>query len=112
MPLCVLSFSFTAVFGTFGILLDIKNLGNNIFLNQILLGVVDIPIKLLTYFIMRNVNRRPSIAFSLLTIGSCTTITIFLAEGETSSVFRILLLMHIHVYVDFSNSKCNLHCTV
>ncbi|XP_028727765.1 solute carrier family 22 member 22-like [Peromyscus leucopus] len=89
--LCFSCVIFTAMFGAFGILLDIKKMGNNIFLNQILLGVVDIPIKLLTYFIMRNVSRRPSIAFSLLTIGSCTTITIFLAEEM--HVLRLMLFL-------------------
>ncbi|OBS63787.1 hypothetical protein A6R68_07674, partial [Neotoma lepida] len=45
---------FAELFSNFGILLDIRILGKNIFLNQILLGAVDIPCKLLTYFIMRN----------------------------------------------------------
>ena len=95
----MLSSSFAEIFSAYGILLDIQNLGKNIFLNLILLGVTDIPSKSIAYFILRNVRRRPSIAFTLLTIGSCTAITIFIPEGETFSVFRISLLIYIQLHM-------------
>lgn len=97
----MLSLRFAALFSGYGILLDIQVLGKNIFMNLILLGVTDIPSKLITYFIIRNVRRRPSVAFTLLTIGSCIAITIFIPEGETSSVFRISFLIYIHVHMAF-----------
>lgn len=97
----MLSSSFAEVFSVYGILLDVQTLGKNIFLNLILLGVTDIPSKSITYFIIRKVRRRPSIAFTLLTIGSCIAITIFVPEGETFSVFRISLLIYIHVHMAF-----------
>ncbi|OBS75572.1 hypothetical protein A6R68_17976, partial [Neotoma lepida] len=89
--LCYSSVFFAELFSNFGILLDIRILGKNIFLNQILLGAVDIPCKLLTYFIMRNVSRRPSVVFSLLTTGSCIIITIFLPEEM--HVLRLIVFL-------------------
>ncbi|KAH0509563.1 Solute carrier family 22 member 6-B [Microtus ochrogaster] len=82
---------FAEIFSGYSILLDVQMLGKNIFLNLILLGVTDIPSKLIAYFIIRNVRRRPSIAFTLLTIGSCIAITIFIPEEMY--VLRLVLFL-------------------
>ncbi|XP_031214786.1 solute carrier family 22 member 22-like [Mastomys coucha] len=74
------SLIFAEFFSIYGLLLDVQMLGKNIFLTQILLGVIDIPSKLLTYFTLRNVSRRPLTAFLLLATGSCITINIFISE--------------------------------
>ncbi|XP_052017651.1 solute carrier family 22 member 22-like [Apodemus sylvaticus] len=71
---------FAEFFSIFGLLLDVQMLGKNIFLTQILLGMIDIPSKSLTYFTLKNASRRPLIAFLLLATGSCITINIFLPE--------------------------------
>nr|XP_048313213.1 solute carrier family 22 member 22-like isoform X1 [Myodes glareolus]XP_048313214.1 solute carrier family 22 member 22-like isoform X1 [Myodes glareolus] len=89
--ICNSSVMFAALFSGYGILLDIQVLGKNIFMNLILLGVTDIPSKLITYFIIRNVRRRPSVAFTLLTIGSCIAITIFIPEDMY--VLRLVLFL-------------------
>ncbi|XP_040586576.1 solute carrier family 22 member 22-like [Mesocricetus auratus] len=78
--LCLSSVIFAEMFSAYVIILDIQILGKNIFLNQFLLGVVDISSKSLTLFILRNIRRRLSIAFSLLVTGSCVIITIFVPE--------------------------------
>ncbi|XP_029386945.1 solute carrier family 22 member 22 isoform X2 [Mus pahari] len=74
------SLIFAELFSFVGLLLDVQMLGKNIFLTQILLGVIDMPSKSLTYFTLRNVKRRPLIAFLLFTTGSCITINIFISE--------------------------------
>ncbi|XP_028623480.1 solute carrier family 22 member 22-like [Grammomys surdaster] len=74
------SIVFAEFFSIFGLLLDIQVLGKNIFLTQILLGVIDIPSKSLTYFTIRNARRLPLITFLLVALGSCITITVFLSE--------------------------------
>uniref|UniRef100_A0A8C2LAV8 Solute carrier family 22 (organic cation transporter), member 22 n=1 Tax=Cricetulus griseus TaxID=10029 RepID=A0A8C2LAV8_CRIGR len=90
--LCLFSIIFAEMFSANVIFLDIQILGKNIFLNQFLLGAVDIPIKLLSYFILRNIRRRPSIAFSLLITGSCIIITIFLSEALIALILGKLTL--------------------
>ncbi|XP_036015189.1 solute carrier family 22 member 22 isoform X2 [Mus musculus] len=74
------SLLFAELFSFVGLLLDVQLLGKNMFLTQIFLGAIDVPSKSLTYFTIRNVSRRPLIAFLLLTTGSCITITIFISE--------------------------------
>ncbi|XP_021039694.1 solute carrier family 22 member 22 [Mus caroli] len=71
---------FAEFFSFIGLLLNVQLLGKNIFLTQIFLGLIDVPSKSLTYFTIRNVSRRPLIAFLLLTTGSFITITIFISE--------------------------------
>ncbi|XP_038200197.1 solute carrier family 22 member 22-like [Arvicola amphibius] len=89
--ICNSSIIFAELFSGYGILLDIRILGKNIFLNLTLLAVIDIPSKSITYFIIRRVRRRPSIAFTLLTIGSCIAITIFIPEEMY--VLRLVLFL-------------------
>ncbi|CAH7115439.1 solute carrier family 22 member 22 [Phodopus roborovskii] len=89
--LCSSSIIFAEMFSGYVIFLDIQILGKNIFLNLFLLGVVDIPSKLFTYFILKNIRRRPSIAFLLLVTGSCIIITIFLPEDMR--VLRLIMFL-------------------
>ncbi|KAL1767779.1 solute carrier family 22 member 24-like [Sigmodon hispidus] len=88
---CQFCIIFSTLFSIYGILLNIHTLGKNIFLNQFLLGGVDIPSKLLAYFIMRNVKRRPSIAFSTIAVGACIIISIFLPKEL--HVLRIIIFL-------------------
>ncbi|XP_060245389.1 solute carrier family 22 member 22-like [Meriones unguiculatus] len=89
--LCYSSAIFAEIFSSFGILLDIRILGKNIFLTQFLLGAVEIPSRLLTYFALRHVRRRPLTACLLLSVGSCITITMFLPEEM--HVLRLILFL-------------------
>ncbi|XP_051015606.1 solute carrier family 22 member 22-like [Acomys russatus] len=82
---------FAEVFSSFGLLLDVQILGKNIFLNQFILGMTDIPSKSLTYFMLRRVNRRPLIASSLLVLGICLTTTIFVSEEM--HVLRLIVFL-------------------
>uniref|UniRef100_A0A8D2AQC0 Major facilitator superfamily (MFS) profile domain-containing protein n=1 Tax=Sciurus vulgaris TaxID=55149 RepID=A0A8D2AQC0_SCIVU len=99
----------SAIFSYYGLLLDVDNLGKNIFLTQFLLGITDMPSKLLSYFILKNINRRPSSSFSLFMCGGFILLTIFVSKemhvlrlilfllGKSSvSVFMSIMLIFTH----------------
>ncbi|XP_047398676.1 solute carrier family 22 member 22-like [Sciurus carolinensis] len=81
----------SATFSYYGLLLDVDNLGKNIFLTQFLLGISDIPSKLLSYFILKNINRRPSSSFSLFMCGGFILLTIFVSKEM--HVLRLILFL-------------------
>ncbi|KAG8515519.1 Solute carrier family 22 member 22, partial [Galemys pyrenaicus] len=84
--LCYLCFiRFSAVFFVFGLMLDLRNLGGNLFLSQALLGAIDIPAKFLSIFVMKFVNRRTSIIFVLFLAGSSVLVNIFVPQGEINT---------------------------
>ncbi|XP_028370891.2 LOW QUALITY PROTEIN: solute carrier family 22 member 12 [Phyllostomus discolor] len=65
--LCWFAFGFTF----FGLALDLQALDSNIFLFQVLLGVLDIPAKIAFLMLLRCVGRRPMQAASLVLAGLC-----------------------------------------
>ncbi|XP_004643869.1 solute carrier family 22 member 12 [Octodon degus] len=65
--LCWFAFGFTF----YGLALDLQALGSNIFLLQVLIGVVDIPAKIGTKLLLGHLGRRPSQAGSLVLPGLC-----------------------------------------
>ncbi|ELW49073.1 Solute carrier family 22 member 12 [Tupaia chinensis] len=71
---------FSAVFFLYGLLLDLQNLGSNMFLSLALLGAVDYPTKFLSFFVMRFLKRRPSVAFTLFTAGCSTLVNVFVPK--------------------------------
>uniref|UniRef100_A0A8C0WPY0 Major facilitator superfamily (MFS) profile domain-containing protein n=2 Tax=Castor canadensis TaxID=51338 RepID=A0A8C0WPY0_CASCN len=83
--------TFSSLFSSYGLLLDIQTLGKDMFLTQFLLGLIDLPSKLLTFFIIRHINRRPSVAFSLLLLGSSILITIFVFEEM--HILRLIIIL-------------------
>ncbi|XP_075406656.1 solute carrier family 22 member 22-like [Tenrec ecaudatus] len=85
----ILSFSTTLIL--VGLLLNLESLGTNLFLNQVLLGVVDFPVRVLSYFVIRHVNRRPSIMVSLFLSGSPMLVNLFVPREM--SMVRLLLGM-------------------
>uniref|UniRef100_A0A8C6QRX4 Solute carrier family 22 (organic cation transporter), member 22 n=1 Tax=Nannospalax galili TaxID=1026970 RepID=A0A8C6QRX4_NANGA len=86
--LCTSGMVFAEFFSVYGLLLDIQTLGKDIFLTQFLLGMIDMPSKTLTFFVLRHVQRCPSVAFLLLTLGS---FTIFISEEM--HVLRLLIFL-------------------
>nr|BAK96180.1 prostaglandin transporter OAT-PG [Rattus norvegicus] len=107
--LCYSSVLFAELFSIFGLLLDVHMLGKNIFVTQILLGVIDIPSKSLTYFILRNVRRRPLIAFLLFATGGCITITMFLSEDMYVLRLAIFILGKgcFAAFISINTAYCN-----
>nr|XP_036293308.1 solute carrier family 22 member 11-like [Pipistrellus kuhlii] len=81
--LCFLRFC--AIFLAFGVFFDLKHLGSNVFMSQALLGAVDFPTKFLSFFVIKFLKRRPSIASSLFFGGFFILILIFVPKGENAS---------------------------
>ncbi|XP_012633405.1 solute carrier family 22 member 12 [Microcebus murinus] len=65
--LCWFAFGFTF----YGLAMDLQGLGSNIFLLQVLIGVVDIPAKAGTLLLLGCLGRRPLQALSLVLSGAC-----------------------------------------
>lgn len=65
--LCWFSFGFTF----YGMALDLQTLGSNVFLLQCLIGVVDVPAKLITLVLLRRLGRKPTQAGALMLAGLC-----------------------------------------
>ncbi|XP_036908978.1 solute carrier family 22 member 12 isoform X3 [Sturnira hondurensis] len=58
-------------FTFYGLALDLQALDSNIFLFQVLIGVLDIPVKIGTLMLLRCLGRRPIQAASLVLSGLC-----------------------------------------
>ncbi|XP_012781068.2 solute carrier family 22 member 22-like [Ochotona princeps] len=84
---------FSSLFSTYGLMLDIKNLGKDIFLSQFLLGMIDMPARFLTLFVLRHVGRRPSIAFSFLVSGIGIIVNIFVSKDMSTLRLIIFILI-------------------
>ncbi|XP_072495103.1 solute carrier family 22 member 12 [Notamacropus eugenii] len=68
---CILSVWFAFGFTFYGVALDLQSLGANIFLLQVLFGVIDIPNKMGAFFAMNHLGRRVTQAGSLILAGLC-----------------------------------------
>ncbi|ELW49072.1 Solute carrier family 22 member 10 [Tupaia chinensis] len=77
---CLCFLRFSAILFLYGLLFDLQNLGSNMFLSQALLGTVDYPTKLLSFFVMRFLKRRPSVAFPLFIAGCSTLVNAFVPK--------------------------------
>ncbi|XP_049745882.1 solute carrier family 22 member 12-like isoform X3 [Elephas maximus indicus] len=62
---------FAIGFTFYGLALDLQALGSNIFLLQVLIGVVDIPAKTGTLLLLDRLGRRPTQSASLVLAGLC-----------------------------------------
>ncbi|XP_048214418.1 solute carrier family 22 member 22-like isoform X2 [Perognathus longimembris pacificus] len=95
------SFLFAGFFSYYGLLLDIRVLGTDIFMTQFLLAVTDFPSKLASYFIIRHVKRRPSVAFLLCMMGGSIIVIIFVPI-EMNILRLIIFLFGKACYSSFS----------
>ncbi|XP_020824016.1 solute carrier family 22 member 12 [Phascolarctos cinereus] len=68
---CMFSLWFAFGFTFYGLILDLQNLGTNIFLLQTLFGVIDIPSKIGAFFAMNYMGRRITQAGSYILAGLC-----------------------------------------
>lgn len=62
--------------------LDLQALGSNIFLLQCLIGVVDVPAKIITLVLLRRVGRKPTQAGALVLAGLCILANTLVPRGE------------------------------
>uniref|UniRef100_A0A673V4B5 Solute carrier family 22 member 12 n=1 Tax=Suricata suricatta TaxID=37032 RepID=A0A673V4B5_SURSU len=86
--LCWFAFGFTF----YGLALDLQTLGSNIFLLQVLIGVVDIPAKIGTLLLLSRLGRRPTQAASLVLAGLCILTNMLVPQemGALRSALAVL----------------------
>ncbi|XP_037372605.1 solute carrier family 22 member 22-like [Talpa occidentalis] len=82
---------FSTFLGNYGLLLDVQNLGMDMFLTQFLLGAVDLPNKCLTFYILRRIKRRPSLALFLLLSGSILIASVFVSKEMP--ILRLIIFL-------------------
>uniref|UniRef100_A0A4X2K6F7 Solute carrier family 22 member 12 n=1 Tax=Vombatus ursinus TaxID=29139 RepID=A0A4X2K6F7_VOMUR len=80
---------FAIGFVFYGLILDLQNMGSNLFLLQVLFGVIDIPSKTGSFFAMNYIGRRITQAGSLILAGLCILANAVIAQGE-SEMTRVL----------------------
>uniref|UniRef100_A0A4X2JZS2 Solute carrier family 22 member 12 n=1 Tax=Vombatus ursinus TaxID=29139 RepID=A0A4X2JZS2_VOMUR len=74
---------FAIGFVFYGLILDLQNMGSNLFLLQVLFGVIDIPSKTGSFFAMNYIGRRITQAGSLILAGLCILANAVIAQGES-----------------------------
>ncbi|KAK1171250.1 solute carrier family 22 member 7-like [Acipenser oxyrinchus oxyrinchus] len=76
----------------YGISLNITGFGLNMYLTQFIYGAIELPAKLLVYYMLNRIGRRQSQAWSLLLTGVCLGINLFLPSSMVlvRSVIAIL----------------------
>uniref|UniRef100_A0A4X2K923 Solute carrier family 22 member 12 n=1 Tax=Vombatus ursinus TaxID=29139 RepID=A0A4X2K923_VOMUR len=71
---------FAIGFVFYGLILDLQNMGSNLFLLQVLFGVIDIPSKTGSFFAMNYIGRRITQAGSLILAGLCILANAVIAQ--------------------------------
>nr|XP_045000095.1 solute carrier family 22 member 22-like isoform X3 [Jaculus jaculus] len=89
--LCLFGLVFSLVFSFFGFMMDIEHFGKDMFLVQFLQGITDFPCKVIAYFIVRHVKRRPSVAFLQFVLGSSILVNIFVPKEHNMHLFIFLV---------------------
>lgn len=70
--------------------MNISGFGLNVYLTQFIYSAIEVPGKLMVYFLLRVIGRRTCQAGTLLVTGTCIAINIFLPPG-LKSAFKIVL---------------------
>ncbi|XP_052047814.1 solute carrier family 22 member 7 [Apodemus sylvaticus] len=92
ISLCCMVMWFGVNFSYYGLTLDVSELGLNVYQTQLLFGAVELPSKLLVYFLVHHVGRRLTQAGTLL--GTALTFGIsLLVFSETKSWITALVVM-------------------
>lgn len=73
-------------FTFYGLALDLQTLDSNIFLLQVLIGVVDIPAKIGSLLLLSRLGRRPTQAGSLVLSGLCILANTLVPYGERAGL--------------------------
>lgn len=78
-------FRFGVNFAYYGLILDVSELGLNVYQTQLLLGAMELPSKIVVYFLVRHVGRRLTEAGTLLGTTLTFGISLLVSPGELSS---------------------------
>lgn len=84
-PTLVPRFAFGFTF--YGLALNLQALGSNIFLLQVLVGVVDLPVKIGSLLLLNHLGRRLCQASSLVLPGLCILANILVPHGKLQLSF-------------------------
>lgn len=68
----------------YGISLNITGFGLNIYLTHFVYAAIEVPAKLMIYFLLKVVGRRKCQAGTLLLTGVCIIINVLLPQGRRS----------------------------
>ncbi|XP_053304651.1 solute carrier family 22 member 6-B-like [Spea bombifrons] len=74
---CICCTWFSTSFAYYGLALDLQKFGVSIYLMQIIFGVVDIPAKFISYFVMSYIGRRVLQSGSMILAGIAILVNIF-----------------------------------
>ncbi|KAM4617144.1 solute carrier family 22 member 6-B-like [Discoglossus pictus] len=77
---CISLTWFSTSFAYYGLAMDLQNFGVSIYLIQVIFGVVDIPAKFFSYFVITYIGRRVLQAATLILAGVAILINIFLPQ--------------------------------
>lgn len=69
----------------YGLAMDLQKFGLNVYLVQVLFGVIDIPAMLVATTTMIHVGRRATVASFLILAGLMVIVNMFVPEGEPSA---------------------------
>lgn len=79
-----LPYSFSVMVSYYGLVLDLQNLGSDIFLLQVLFGAVDLLGRATVTFFLRFFGRRTILAVSLVMAGLSILANVLVPQGEAS----------------------------
>ncbi|XP_057607809.1 solute carrier family 22 member 7 isoform X1 [Chionomys nivalis] len=92
ISLCCMMVWFGVNFAYYGLILDVSELGLNVYQTQLLLGAMELPSKTMVYFLVRHVGRRLTEAGTLLGATLTFGISMLVSPGTKYWVTALLLL--------------------
>ncbi|XP_038198905.1 solute carrier family 22 member 7 isoform X2 [Arvicola amphibius] len=92
ISLCCMMVWFGVNFAYYGLILDVSQLGMNVYQTQLLLGAMELPSKIMVYFLVRHVGRRLTEAGTLLGATLTFGISLLVSPGTKYWVTALLLL--------------------
>lgn len=106
-PFCCTYYRFAVSFLYYGISLKISGFGVNIYLTQFIYSVIEVPAKILTYFVLDRIGRRNCQAWFLITTGAMIGINTAIPLGQCISCICI----HIHNWTYDISKFASLCCS-
>lgn len=85
----------------YGISMNISGFGLNVYLTQFIYAAIEVPAKLMVYFVLRVIGRKTCQAGTLLVTGACIAINLILSKGCKDFCFSSFstLLFRVKMYV-------------
>uniref|UniRef100_A0A8C8R5Z1 Major facilitator superfamily (MFS) profile domain-containing protein n=1 Tax=Pelusios castaneus TaxID=367368 RepID=A0A8C8R5Z1_9SAUR len=90
MHFCAVNNRFSTSFAYYGLAMDLQNFGVSIYLIQVIYGAVDIPAKLIGFFVISFIGRRVTQASALILAGLAILSNIFVPQGELLTLRTLL----------------------